>query len=266
MCSTLATSNPAMIIRWIRSSRGMVISTKSFSQLSGTRMDTTLYSNHRGTRGVPSFQGAPRQTGGAISRAQHLAKLFQEAQVVTEEIANIVDAVFQHGNTLRPHAEGKPAKHLGVIATIVEYLGMHHTGSENLQPPTMFADRAALATADDAIHIDFDAGLGKGEMAAAKAHLTVLTKHAASESDQHTFQICHGDVRTYRKALNLMEHDLGACCDCLIAVTHAWQDDPNGLRMVRPHGTNLPRRGMGTQHHPFVNIKGIPHVTGRMIG
>ena len=40
----------------------------------------------------------------------------------------------------------------------------------------MFADRAALATADDTVHIDFDAGLGKGEMAAAKAHLTVLTK------------------------------------------------------------------------------------------
>src|SRR4030095_15349186 len=255
-----------MVIRWTRSSRGMVISTKSFSQLSGTRIDTTLYSNHQGTRRYRSFQGAPRQTGGAISRAQHLAKLFQEAEVVAEEVANIVDAVFQHGNTLRPHAEGKPAKHLGVIAPIAEHLGMHHTGSKNLQPPTVLADRAALAAADDAVHIDLDAGLGKGEMAAAKAHLAVLTKHPTGKIDQHTFQIRHGDVRAYREALNLMEHDFGACRDRLIAVTHARQDDPNGLWMVRPHGTNLSRRGMGAQHHPFINIKGIPHVTCRMIG
>src|SRR4029450_10089195 len=124
--------------------------------------------------------------------AQHLAKLFQEAEVVTEEIANIVDAVFQHGDTLRPHAEGKPAKHLGVIAAIAEHLGMHHTGSENLQPPALLADRAALATADDAVHIDLDAGLSKGEMAAAKAHLTIFAKHTAGEIDQHAFQIRHG--------------------------------------------------------------------------
>src|SRR2546426_5217882 len=158
MCSTLATSNPAMIIRWVRSSRGMVISTKSFSQLSGTRMNTALYSNHQGTRGYCVPHLAPPVWRGQLAvrstRAQHLAKLFQEAQVVTEEIANIVDAVFQHGNTLRPHTEGKSAKHLGVIATIAEHLRMHHTGSENLQPPTVLADRAALATADDAVHID----------------------------------------------------------------------------------------------------------------
>ena len=114
--------------------------------------------------------------------AQHLAKLFQETQIVTEEIANVVDAVFQHGNTLRPHAEGKPAKYIGIIATIAEHLGVHHTGSENLQPPTLLTDRAALATADDAVHIDLDAGLGKGEMAATKPYLAVRTKHAGRSS------------------------------------------------------------------------------------
>src|SRR5262245_33312344 len=258
MCSTFATSNPAMIMRWMRSSRGMVISTKSFSQLSGTRMDITLYSNHQGIRGVSLTPGSKTAT--------RLAKLFQEAQVVTEEIANIVDAVFQHGNTLRPHAEGKAAKHLRVIATIAEHLGMHHTGSKNLQPPTVLADRAALAAADDAVHIDLDAGLSKGEMAAAKAHLAILTKHTAGKIDQHTFQSCHGDVRTYRQALNLMEHDLGAGRDRLVTVTHARQNDPNGLRMVCLHGTNLPRRGMSAQHHPLVDVEGIPHVTCRMVG
>src|SRR5262249_1971901 len=101
MCSTFATSNPAMVSRWMRSSRGMVISTKSFSQLSGTRMDTTLYSNHQDTRGVLRTALGPAKLAGQLAvrstHAQHLAQLFQEAQVITEEIANIVDAVFQHG-------------------------------------------------------------------------------------------------------------------------------------------------------------------------
>src|SRR5262249_27396261 len=127
-------------------------------------------------------------------------------------------------------------------------------------------DRAALAAADDAVHIDFDAGLSKGEMAAAKAHLAILAKHTAGENEQHAFHIRHGNVFSYRHAPNLMEHNIAACRDRLVAVTHARQNNPNGLWMVCPHGTYLSRRGMGAQYHPLVNVKGIPHVTCRMIG
>src|SRR5262249_16160469 len=160
---------------------------------------------------------------------QHLAELFQKAQVITEEVANIVDAVLQHGNTLRPHAKGKAAKHLGVIAAIVQYLGMHHARPENFQPFTVLPDRPTLPPADQAVHIDLNAGLGKREMAAAKTHLTVLVKHAAGEGHQDTFEVGHRDVRAHSEAFNLMEHDFRACRDGLIAVAHARQDDPNGL-------------------------------------
>src|SRR2546423_7540991 len=143
---------------------------------------------------------------------------------------------------------------------------MHHAGPENLQPPTVLADRAALTATDYTVHIDFDTRLGKWEMAAAKAHLAVRTEHTAGKGDQHPFQVRHGDVRPHSQTLNLVEHNLRARRDCLIAVAHAWQDDPDGLRMIRLHSTNLPRRGMGAQHHTFIDIKSVPHVARRMIG
>src|SRR5207253_1002035 len=124
----------------------------------------------------------------------------------------------------------------------------HHAGPENFEPATVLADRTALAAADYAVHIDLNAGLGKREMAAAKAHLAVLTEHAAGEGDQDTFEIGHGDVRADSETLNLMEHDLRACRDRLIAVAHPRQDDPNGFRMVRLHGPNLSWRSMRTQY------------------
>src|SRR5215510_8045143 len=143
---------------------------------------------------------------------------------------------------------------------------MHHTGPENLQPATLLAHGTALAATDNTVHVDLDAGLGKGEMAAAKAHLAVRTEHATGKGDQDAFEVRHGDVRSHSQTLHLVEHNLRTRRDRLIAVAHAWQDDPDGLRMVRLHGTNLPWRGMGAQHHTLIDIKRVPHITRRMVG
>src|SRR4051812_35688817 len=114
----------------------------------------------------------------------------------------------------------------------------------------MLADGATLAVTHHTVHIDFDARLGKGEMATAKTYLAIRTEHATGEIDQHAFQISHGDVCPHGETLDLVEHDLRACGDRLIAVAHARQDDPNGLRIIRLHSPNLPWRSMGAQHHP----------------
>src|SRR5262249_35989254 len=135
---------------------------------------------------------------------------------------------------------------------------MHHAGPENFEPAAVLADRAALAAADQAVHIDFHAGLGEREMAAAKAHLAVLTEHAAGKGDQDAFEVGHGDVGADSETLNLVEHDLRAGRDRLIAVAHPGQDNANGLRMVRLHGTNLSWRGMRTQYDALIDIKRVP--------
>src|SRR5262249_4159305 len=151
---------------------------------------------------------------------------FQEAEVVTEEVANVVNAVFQDRNTFGPHTKGKAAEHFRVIAPITEHLGMDHTGTQNLQPASLLAHGTTLATADDAVHIDLNARLGKGEMAAAKAHLAGLTKHTTCEGDQDTFQVSHGNVRPHSQTLDLVEHEFVSRGDCLVAVAHARQDHP----------------------------------------
>ena len=143
---------------------------------------------------------------------------------------------------------------------------MHHAGAQDFQPAGVLAQGAAVAVADDAIHVDLDARLGEGEMAATEADLALGAVHAAGEVDQHAFQVGHGDVLADRQPLHLVEHDLRAGGDGLVAVAHARQNHPDGVGMKRLHGANLTRRGMGAQHHALVDVEGVPHVAGRMVG
>ena len=75
-------------------------------------------------------------------------KLLQELQVVLEEQAQVVDAVFQHGDAFHTHAEGETGVFFWVDAAGSEDVGVAHATTQDFNPTCVLADVAALATAD----------------------------------------------------------------------------------------------------------------------
>ena len=91
----------------------------------------------------------------------------EEADVVLEVEAEVLDLPFEHGDALHAHSEGETGVLLGVDAAGFQDVGIHHTGTHDLQPTGALADVAALAAADVAADVHFGAGLGKGEVGGA---------------------------------------------------------------------------------------------------
>src|SRR5437867_4912485 len=78
-------------------------------------------------------------------------ELLQEAQVVLEEQPQIVDAVLQHRDALDTHAERPAGDLLGVVAEVAQPLRMPHAGARDVDPAALFAERAAVPLADEAL-------------------------------------------------------------------------------------------------------------------
>src|SRR5437667_10661194 len=81
-------------------------------------------------------------------------ELAEEAQVVLEEEADVVDAVLEHRDPLDAHAERPPRDRLGIVSHIAEHLRVDHPRAQDLEPARL-ADAAAHARAEDTEHIHF---------------------------------------------------------------------------------------------------------------
>src|SRR5713101_5118895 len=148
---------------------------------------------------------------------------------------NVVDAVLADGDPFRSHAEGEAAEAFGIIAAILQHRGVDHACAHSLQPAAPLAHAAALAAAADAVHVDFDARFGEREVARTDAHLPVLAEHPPRECDDGPLQVGHGHAAADDQAFHLVELDLAARGDRLVAVTHARQDHANRLRAEFAH-------------------------------
>src|SRR5262249_19489660 len=139
------TSRPASVRRSTSSATGSVSGTYSPSHFNGTFMMRSLF----------------------------VSELLQEPQVVRPELADVVQAVQQHRDSLRAHAEREAAVPLRVVAAVAQHHRIPHARAENFQPAGALAQAAPSAAADDAVHVHFDARLGEREVAAADADAPV---------------------------------------------------------------------------------------------
>src|ERR1700722_20060058 len=91
-------------------------------------------------------------------------------------MADVGDAVLDHGDALDAHAEGEAGDLFGVVGVIeAEFAalrgdggedgGVDHAAAEELDPAGVFALAAALAVAEDTGDLDVGAGFGEGEEA-----------------------------------------------------------------------------------------------------
>src|SRR5262249_39744764 len=124
---------------------------------------------------------------GAIPRIAALgletSKLLEKPQIIGPKLANVIDGVLEHGDPLWPHAEGEAGELVGVVAAVLEHHRVHHARAHDFQPASPLAHAAALAAADDAVHVHFDRRLGEREVAGADAYLALLAEHPPGEGD-----------------------------------------------------------------------------------
>ncbi len=184
----------------------------------------------------------------------------------------------QHGDALRADAGRETTIFLRVVTAVAQHDRMHHAAAHDLQPAAAFTHRAALAAAQKTLHVHFGARLGEREVGGAEAGADVLPEHAAGKISDRALQIAEGDVMPNRHHLQLVELDVLAGVDLLVAEAHARQDDAHRRRIVGigrrelPHGANLTRRGVRAQDEGVVaplagaNEERILHIAGGMIG
>src|SRR6185295_6737450 len=228
MCSRPSTATPRTDIVFAISSGDAVTSTKSRSH--ETRIFTA----------PPSWSGSYRE-------------LFEEAQVVLVEEADVVDPVLQHRHALHPHAEREAGVLLGVVADGLEHRRVHHAAAENLEPSRLLARAAPRAAARAAADVDLGARLGVGEEAGTQPHL-----HVAEERPQHRFerplQVRERDPLADDEPLELLEHRRVTEIEVVAAVDAPGHDDAH-RRRERLHVADLHRRRVRAQQRRGAHLR-----------
>src|SRR5919198_3478588 len=81
-------------------------------------------------------------------------ELLQEAEVVFQEQAQVRDAVLEHLDSLRSHAERETLVALRIEAAVLEYDRVDHACPEDRHPASAAAGRAANAPAHETFHVE----------------------------------------------------------------------------------------------------------------
>ena len=77
----------------------------------------------------------------------------EEADVVLEVVAEVLDLPFEHRDALDSHTESKTAIYLGINAGSAKDIGIDHTAAQNLEPSGALADVATFAVTDVAAYV-----------------------------------------------------------------------------------------------------------------
>ena len=175
-------------------------------------------------------------------------------------MADVVDAVLEHGDALRPHAEGEAGVDVRVVAGGAQHVGVHHARAEDLQPVAAPLDG----------HVD--AGLDEREVVAAEADARLRAEHPAGELEERVLEVGERDAPVHGEPLDLVELGLVGGVGRLVAVALAGDDDADG-GLVRLHDARLHRRGVGAQERREAAVRvavrvepeGVEHVAGGVV-
>src|SRR5579875_84484 len=219
-------------------------------------------------RPSPRRRTSWRQFLGAVLTARPLSplrELPQEAQIVSGEVANIVNAVAQHGDALDAQPEGEATIDRRIVADAAQHTRVNHAGAAHFKPARIFAYPTARSVAVDTVHIELSAWLGEREVAGAETYLAVGPEEFASEPFDHAAQLGHRAGLVNQQSLHLMEDGLMAGVNRLIAIDPPWHNGSH-RRAHLLHDANLVRRGLCAQQYlPRRYPEGILHVAGGMI-
>src|SRR6478752_125767 len=130
----------------------------------------------------------------------------QPSHVRFEECAQVMHAIFEHGDAVYPHAPGKTLVLVGVESAIPQHIGMNHPAAQNFQPVVAFA-KTNFTFVALALDVDLKRRLGKRKERRTETHLDVVDfEKRLAEFLQDPFQMAKMRALVDDKAFNLMEH------------------------------------------------------------
>src|SRR4249919_318633 len=183
-------------------------------------------------------------------------ELLEEAHVVLEEAAQIVDAVTQHREALHAHAEGIAGVFLRIDADVAKHVRMDHAAAQHLEPAR---GSVRLLPGD----IDFGGGLSEGEIAGTEAHFEIALEECAYEFGQRALEVGEARALVDEQAFALVEHwRVGLVA---IAAVDLAERDHAQRRLVSEHVAHLHARGVRAQQATIPEVEGVVHRTRRMV-
>ena len=99
------------------------------------------------------------------------------------EQTNVVNSVTHHYKSVKTDVYVEACVLVGINACRAEYVGMRSTAGHDLYPTYVLTNTAALASANEAAHINFKSGLNKREEAGSHSYGNVLTEHLGIMKD-----------------------------------------------------------------------------------
>src|SRR6516162_282284 len=234
--TTRSTSSPIMVSFSTIASSGASVSRCS---LSHARVNFMRLDHLR----IPSSRAQPAGKRGKVERAE--AVMREPANVGLEERPQIRHAVFEHGDAVDAQAPGEALVFVGIEPAIAQHVRMHHAAAENLHPLLALAE-ADLAVVALALDVDFERRLGEREERRAKAHVDAIDlEERFAEFLQDPFQVAEMRALVDDQPFHLMEH--GRVGLVAVAAIGATGNDHADRRLLRQHGPDLHRRGVGAQ-------------------
>ena len=190
----------------------------------------------------------------------------QEAHVVLEVEAQILNAKLQHSDTLNTHTKGEATILSAIYAVGLQHVGVNHTATHNLQPAGALTYVTALATAQVTRHIHLSTRLGEREVTRAHTNLRALAKQLLSKVQQRLFQVGKRYTLVDIQALNLVENTVRPIRDSLVSEHSAGADNADrGLLVL--HSAHLDRAGVRSEQDigVLLNEEGVLHIPRRVL-
>ena len=129
----------------------------------------------------------------------------QQSRVVAPELAEIGDAVPEHGDPLEPPAEREPRVPLGVVADELEEVRVDHPRAADLDPARVPADGAARAVADVARDERLDRRLREREVVRDELAPPLLAEQRLQQVVERALEVAERDALVDGEALDLVE-------------------------------------------------------------
>ena len=132
-------------------------------------------------------------------------ELRQETYVVFGEHTEVLDLIFQVGDTFYAHAERESGVARGIYAARFKHIGIDHSASEDFHPSGVFAECASFAAAEITAYVHLRTWLCEWEIAGTQTYLGIGAEHLAGKVQQSLFQIGKRHMLVDIQRLYLME-------------------------------------------------------------
>src|SRR5215472_3643270 len=121
-------------------------------------------------------------------------ELLQEAEIVLEKDADVVDAMAQHRDAVESEAPRPAGEFFRIVACRAEHVRVDHPAAAHLEPARAFARAAARAVARVARNVDFGGRFGELEIRRAEPRASICAEEMPAEIGRKAFEMAERDA------------------------------------------------------------------------